>query len=123
MILYSQNDPRWKDIKIGKTPFTIGEIGCFLTSLAMIDERTPDIINTIFITDRVYDDGDGKYDNDLTDDNLIIPSKAAQSLNLTYKGILYNNPKKMCVVEMLTGIKRYPTHFALWFGNGKIAKY
>ena len=35
LIRYSQQDPQWKNIKIGPGPDTIGYIGCALTSLAM----------------------------------------------------------------------------------------
>jgi len=35
LIRYSQQDPQWKNSKIGPGPDTIGYIGCALTSLAM----------------------------------------------------------------------------------------
>src|ERR1700690_3100751 len=35
LVRYSQQDPQWKDSKIGLGPDTIGYIGCALTSLAM----------------------------------------------------------------------------------------
>lgn len=35
LVRYSQQDPRWKDDRIGKGPGTIGYLGCALTSLAM----------------------------------------------------------------------------------------
>ena len=35
LVRYSQQDPQWKNIKIGHGPDTIGYIGCALTSLAM----------------------------------------------------------------------------------------
>ncbi len=35
LVRYSQQDPQWKNIKLGPGPDTIGYIGCALTSLAM----------------------------------------------------------------------------------------
>jgi len=35
LVRYSQQDPRWKDDRIGKGPGTIGYLGCALTSVAM----------------------------------------------------------------------------------------
>jgi hypothetical protein len=35
LVRYSQQDPQWKDVKIGHGPDTIGYVGCALTSLAM----------------------------------------------------------------------------------------
>lgn len=50
LIRYSQQDPQWKDSKIGPGPDTIGYIGCALTSLAMYSSslgftETPDTLN------------------------------------------------------------------------------
>ncbi len=36
LINYSQQDPAWKAVKIGKSSETIGHVGCALTSVAML---------------------------------------------------------------------------------------
>ena len=36
LINYSQQDPVWKSVKIGKSSETIGHVGCALTSVAML---------------------------------------------------------------------------------------
>jgi hypothetical protein len=36
LINYSQGDPTWKSVKIGKSSETIGHVGCALTSVAML---------------------------------------------------------------------------------------
>lgn len=45
MTILSQNDPRWKDIKLGTSAQTIGGYGCTITCIAMIIGTTPDIVN------------------------------------------------------------------------------
>lgn len=36
MFVLSQRDKRWSDAKIGKTDFTIGKLGCTITSICML---------------------------------------------------------------------------------------
>ena len=36
LVNYSQQDPAWKSVKIGKSSETIGHVGCALTSVAML---------------------------------------------------------------------------------------
>jgi hypothetical protein len=45
MIRYSQQDPRWKNKKLGDGDCTIGSDGCFLTCFAMLLETPPDVVN------------------------------------------------------------------------------
>lgn len=35
MVVYSQNDPRWKNLSIGKSVWKMGPAGCLITSLAV----------------------------------------------------------------------------------------
>ena len=121
MLLYSQNNPKWKNIKIGKTNLSIGGFGCFLDCYAMIDGRPPDVINEIFTRDGVYSDGLAKHTPTLTDDTLIDSKKACRSLNLIYDGYVDEDPHKLCVAEVRSGYKFPPRHFVVWLGNGRIA--
>lgn len=63
MELLTQNDPRWKDVKIGKSKYTIGEAGCVLTSLCNVANIygpawwTPDDLNKRLTAIDGYDDG------------------------------------------------------------------
>ncbi len=45
MQILSQNDPRWKNIKLGFSNTTIGNYGCTITCIAMIVGVTPDVVN------------------------------------------------------------------------------
>ncbi len=45
----SQRDIRWKDIKIGNSTSSIGNFGCTLTTLAILANTTPDVVNA-FLT-------------------------------------------------------------------------
>lgn len=52
--LISQNDPRWKDIKLSNSPYTVGSDGCLITCIAMIEsyykktQVTPPMVNQRF---------------------------------------------------------------------------
>jgi len=37
----SQKDPRWRNVKVGNTPYTVGQIGCTITSMAMFSAKDP----------------------------------------------------------------------------------
>lgn len=76
--IYSQRDPRWKDIKLGFGETTIGSHGCFLTSLSMMVKQTPDKVNEILKKA-------GAFNKD-----LIISERAAEALGLGYDGRDYN---------------------------------
>lgn len=59
MIRFSQADPRWRSLKLGKTPFTIGRWGCTVTAICMIfskfhkkSELTPDKGASLFSFDK-----------------------------------------------------------------------
>jgi hypothetical protein len=40
-----QNDPRWKDHKLGNSYYTIGQMGCLITALSGQFNTTPDQLN------------------------------------------------------------------------------
>jgi hypothetical protein len=72
--VFSQRDPRWKNIKLGFGSTTIGSHGCFLTCLSMIVGKRPDEVNEILKKA-------GAYSRD-----LMISYKAAEALGLEYNG-------------------------------------
>lgn len=41
MTIYSQNDPRWKGLKIGKSDSTLGRYGCTISCLGMLVNLNP----------------------------------------------------------------------------------
>lgn len=47
MTIYSQQDPKWKNTKLGQdsSETTIGQSGCFLTCFSMILDTPPDVVN------------------------------------------------------------------------------
>lgn len=68
--MFSQNDPRWKDVLVGTGPKSIGEVGCLLTCFAQVltnYERpyTPAELNQELIKRGVFING-----NELPDDAL-----------------------------------------------------
>ena len=81
MIYYSQKDVRWAKDKLGgySSFITLGEDGCYLTSIAMLDGRNPKQINGILTTNKCFVNGD-ELDN----------FRAAHILGFTYKEVTVN---------------------------------
>ena len=73
VVSYSQIDKKWANKFIGNTNLTFKKYACFITSIAMLDGRTPLEINKILT--------DGKAINK---DGLLFPAKAADLLGMTY---------------------------------------
>lgn len=80
-VMYSQRDPRWRDIRLGFSNLTIGGYGCFLTCLAWMAGKTPDVVNDILRKANAF----GGQDR-----SLIISERAAVALGLPYFGIENN---------------------------------
>jgi hypothetical protein len=110
MINYNQKDKRWKDLKISKTDLTLGEYGCFVVALAMLDGRTPDIILDILNRNQCFNHK-----------GMLLSDLAAKALGLKYKGKKNDNPNIVCIAETNhyanLGI---PQHFFVWLGDGRI---
>lgn len=63
-MILSQNDPRWSGYKLGNSPYTLGQSGCFTTVLAEILNTTPDVINERLLAGGGFDKDENGY-NDL----------------------------------------------------------
>ena len=60
--VYSQNDPRWKNIRLGTSSTTIGWNGCLISCIAMTlkyygFDYTPATLNTYLTNNNGYDQG------------------------------------------------------------------
>jgi hypothetical protein len=91
-MIFSQRDPKWKDVKLGNGKTTIGGFGCFVTSLAMLSGKTPPEVNEILKRG-------GYFQGDL----IISSVKMAQSLGLEYHGrdnLVNYNPKYQTIAEV-----------------------
>lgn len=60
--VFSQNDPRWKEIKLGTSNLSIGYQGCLLTSMAMLcryfgKDTDPQRLNRALIDNNGYANG------------------------------------------------------------------
>ena len=118
LIPFSQKDPRWKDVKLGKTNLTIGKYGCFLTSLAMLEGHSPIIINEMFIINEVYVDEDNIPDKNYLDDYLIDGIRAAKILGRTYQRVT-SKPNILCIAETnFWEGEGSPQHFFIWCPEG-----
>ena len=76
--IFWQRDPRWRNNRLGYGKTTIGSHGCFVTCLAMMVKKTPDVVNEILKRE-------GAFYKD-----LIKSPQAARALNLKYYGRDYN---------------------------------
>lgn len=111
MNILSQEDKRWANIKIGKTNLTIGSDGCLLTCLAMMSNKTPDIVNSI-LTAKGAINAKGQ----------VVHIFAAKALGLKFDGIIENpklSPTYITVMETNNYAPKYPQHFVVWLGDGR----
>lgn len=101
-LFHSQNDPRWKNVTIGKSKSTLGQFGCTLDCLSDAssyfgEETTPDILakKLSFLVDKVIWSSIGKffktfqfkwrfykYDQNLIDDALLKNKNTVVLLNV-----------------------------------------
>ena len=97
MIAYSQKDPAYRDVRLGKTRMTIGTHGCYVCALATLYQVHPlDIL---------------KIPGAITNDGLVVSSVVAAHFGGTFQ---FSNtaPKGWCVaVTDFYKPQDYPTHF------------
>ena len=68
--MYCQNDPRWKDILLGKGEKTIGEVGCLLTCFAQLLTNYGHYYTPAELNQEFYKRGAFINGNELPDDAL-----------------------------------------------------
>ena len=117
MIPYCQKDPRWGDMTIGKTSMRMRSYGCLVTSLAILDGRTPDVVLDLLNGAEAF-----TWKRPGIADGLLIHSRAAEALGMFYGGIrgADERPDKICIAE--TARFRwwgFPQHFFVWTPEGK----
>lgn len=109
MTYYSQLDSRWKYQKY-YGELTFGKFGCFVTSLAMLDGRTPPEVASVLRANGAFTSG-----------GLLITEKAKSALGLDYGGKITIPPDRVCIAETdAYKSKGVPQHFFVWLGNGRI---
>jgi len=113
VVAYCQKADKWARMTLGKTRCTMAKYGCFVTAMAMIDERTPDVVLKILNdTGKCFN-----YEGELYSEI------AGHELGLEFDG--YNKleyvPDRVCVAETNHyRLVHYPQHFFVWLGDGKI---
>lgn len=120
-----QQDPRWKDIKLGNSPYSLQQSGCFVTVIAEILETTPDVINR-----RLFEDGGFAKDvdgyNDLVEWNQL--SRIFSGITTRYQSP-YNNAdvlaelaKGNSIIVSVSGkpIGGIGVHAVRYIGNRKL---
>lgn len=113
-VLFSQNDPRWKDIKVGTSNLTIGEIGCVITCIGMKYGLTPDKVNELL----------NNVPDGFVQSNLVNWTKLPVALpgsEFVYKYSYYDNEivrqNLPCIVEVDATPIGGTTHWVLYVGN------
>ena len=105
MLTQSQNDPRWRSLKVGKTNKTLGQIGCFLTTLASILDRNPGDVLAFLNAHNCFD-----AQGELADTERVV-----KLLGFTSYAVVDHDPHQLSVVEVdyspAPGIQ---THFMVW---------
>jgi hypothetical protein len=108
MITYSQNDPRWKNVKLGSCSNTIGSAGCKITCLGMFAGMTPEAVNKIM----PYVDG-----------CLVEDTTAAKVLGLEFSGRTTSPHSEfgLCIAETDHYAKKgFPQHFFIYDSKTKL---
>ena len=122
MKYYSQKNPRWRWQKLGTCKQNIGQVGCFVTSLAnladteIVDPRgikreaNPSIVDWVATVKKLYTGG-----------CLVVSKKFAKLLKLEYHGKAYKRPSYPCIMET-NYYRKYgvPQHFCVIFPDGDI---
>jgi len=122
MKYYSQKSPRWRWQKLGRCKQNIGQVGCFVTSLAnladtklrtprgMIVEAHPGIVDWVATVKGLY-----------VRRCLVNSKKFAKLLGLEYNGRSKKRPNYPCIAET-DHYRRYgvPQHFFVIFPDGDI---
>jgi len=105
--LYSQKDPRWSNLKIGKTNLTLGSHGCLICSLAMILKRPPyeilqELNESVAFTDKTHPKGEG----------LLDWWRASSVLKFGYRYVKKTDSNRICIAETnYWRNKGVPQHF------------
>lgn len=110
---FSQRDKRWASKNMaGIKGLTFEKFACLLCSIAMLDGRTPDILNDLFIKNDIFTDGYAVHTSTKSDDDLIDNVKAAKLLGFTHKYSKINLGVYPCIAETDHFKKLgYPKHF------------
>ena len=100
---YSMKDKRWASAKLGgiSSLITLGNDGCYITSISIIDGRTPFEINNILTQKKCF-----------TADAELLNDAAAKALGYTYK-FLATNPNTYPIICETNHYAKlgYPKHF------------
>lgn len=105
--MYSQNDPKWKNLKLGNSELTIGADGCKLTALSWIVKKTPDVVNEILKKGGAFSGA------------LLTDSICAEVLDLEFNGRSTTPPDYMCIAETIWSKASPLQHFVI-YENGHI---
>jgi hypothetical protein len=105
---YSQKDPRWSDLEVGNSGMSMKQIGCYITSIAMLVGRDPREVL------RIANNGS------LTPEGLIDSNKMAQCLGMVYRKVLQQPPQGViCIGETdFYASKGYDQHFFVLLNDG-----
>lgn len=110
MIQFSQKDKRWANLTIGETNLKMSAFGCYITSIAMIDGRTPDIVLSILNKSKCFNDNGALFNY-----------QAAKALVLYYGGRVLPPVHKVFIAETDHFAEEgFPQHFFLWLNQDNL---
>ena len=109
MRYFSQKHRDWANMTLGELPNnTMKSIGCYVTSICMLVERSPDLVLPVLNEAECF-----------TDEGALLNEKAAQVLDMVYSKV-FENPHKRCICETNYYAKLgYPQHFFVWLNQGQ----
>ena len=97
MIYYSQHDPAFDRLPLGKTRLTVRGFGCFVVSLATLYQTPPQKILAV----------PGAF----TPSGLLMPSLIAKACDGVYQGVVKTPTGWVIAVTDHYAYLGYPTHF------------
>jgi hypothetical protein len=119
MAYLRQDDPRWVNLRLGNSPYTVGVSGCTVTDLAMYIGTTPDVV-----VQRLMAVGG------LTQDGLVIWAKIAEAFPGVYIEEPYfraynndevkNNTPCLVEVDYDGNTRTIGNHWVLYIGNQQL---
>ena len=108
---YTQRNPKYKYVKLGTCNTTLWNDGCFVCSLSMLTNKyNPEEVNLLLRNNGGYSNG-----------CMVNSKKAAEILELEYKGITKSKSESICIAETNHfASKGVPQHFFVFAPKGTV---
>lgn len=109
-MIYSQYDPKFKNVKLGFSELTIGSHGCYLTAIANLAQVNPVALMN-----------DAKKAKNGFQGALLVSSIIAELCDMKYDGATTSRPKGISIAVTNDNARLgIPTHFFILLADGRM---